>query len=57
VGFTCERAAAGEPVPGLIVTTSEQSIGSAIDDIVLLAKHLSEKEMRDMVVVFLPYRG
>jgi len=57
VGFALQRVAAGEPVPGLIVTTNGQSIGSAIDDIVLVAECLSEKEMRDQVVVFLALRG
>jgi len=57
VGFALQRVAAGEPVPGLIVTTNEQSIGSAIDDIALVAECVSEKEMRDRVMVFLPLRG
>src|SRR5882724_12035235 len=30
VGFASQRVAAGEPMPGLIATTNEQSIGSAI---------------------------
>jgi predicted nuclease of predicted toxin-antitoxin system len=38
VGFAYQRAATGEPVPGLIATTNEQSIGSAIDDILLIAE-------------------
>ncbi len=33
VGLAYKRVASGEPVPGLIATTNEQSIGSAIDDI------------------------
>jgi hypothetical protein len=37
VGFAYQRVAAGDSVPGLIVTTNEQSIGSAIVDILLLA--------------------
>src|SRR4051812_16120266 len=57
VGFACQRAARGEPVPGLIATTNEQSIGSAIDDILLLAECMPEEELRDQVVGFLPYRG
>jgi hypothetical protein len=57
VGFAYQRAAAGEPVPGLIATTNEQSIGSAIDDILLIAEHMPEEEVRDQVVVFLPFRG
>ena len=56
VGFACERAAAGERVPGLIVTTNEQSIGSAIDDILLIAECMPEKEISAQVVVYLPLR-
>ena len=54
IGFACTRAAAGEPMPGLIVTTNEQSIGMAIDDIQLIAECMSEAEMRHQIVVFLP---
>ena len=57
VGFAYQRVAAGEPVSGLIATTNEQSIGSAIDDILLVAECMSEAEIRDQIVVFLPYRG
>jgi hypothetical protein len=57
VSFAYQRVAAGVPVPGLIATTNDQSIGHAIDDILLIAECLSEEEMRDQVVVFLPYRG
>ena len=57
VGFAHQRLTAGEPVPGLIVTTNEQSIGEAIDDILLVAECLSAEEVRDQVVVFLPVRG
>ena len=57
VGFACRRVAAGEPVPGVIATTNEQSIGSAIDDILLIAEYMSEDEIRGQVVVFLPFRG
>lgn len=54
IGFAYQRTAAGEPMPGLIVTSNEQSIGLAIDDILLIAECLQEDEMRDQVVVFLP---
>ena len=57
VGFAYQRAAAGELVPGVIATTNEQSIGSAIDDILLLAEYMSEEEIRGRAVVFLPFRG
>jgi hypothetical protein len=57
VGFAYRRVAAGKPVPGLIVTTNEQSIGSAIDDILLIAEYMPEEEIRDQVVVYLHFRG
>jgi hypothetical protein len=49
--------AAGEPVPGVIATTNEQSIGSAIDDILLIAEYMLAEEIREQVVLFLPYHG
>jgi hypothetical protein len=57
IGFAHRRVAAGKAVPGLLVTTNAQAIGSAIDDILLLAECMSEEEIKDQVVVFLPFRG
>lgn len=57
VGFAYVRVAAGEPVPGLISTTNAQSIGDAIEDILLIAGFMPEEEIRDQVVVYLPFRG
>ncbi len=57
VGFAYQRVAAGEHMPGHIVTTNEQSVGSAIDDILLVAEHMPAEEISDQVVVFLPFRG
>jgi hypothetical protein len=57
VGFAYQRVASDEAVPGLIATTNDQSIGSAIDDILLIAEYMPENEIRDQVVVFLPFRG
>ena len=57
IGLAFERVTAGDALPGLIATTNEQSIGSAIDDIMLLAEFMPPEEIRDQVVVFLPYRG
>jgi hypothetical protein len=57
VGFAYQRAAAGEPVAGVIATTNEQAIGSAIDDILLIAEYMPVEEIRQQVVVFLPFRG
>jgi len=57
VGFAYQRVAAGGPMPGVIATTNEQSIGSAIEDILLIAECVPEEEIKDQVVVFLPFRG
>jgi predicted nuclease of predicted toxin-antitoxin system len=57
VGFAYQRVAAGEAVPGIIATTTQQSIGSVIDDILLIAEYMADEEIRDKVVVFLPFRG
>jgi hypothetical protein len=57
VGFAYRRAAAGESVPGLVVTTNEQAIGEAIDDILLIVELMTAEEIRDQVVVYLPLRG
>lgn len=50
------RVADGDPVPGLIATTNDQSIGSAIDDILLIAECVSEEEIMDRIVIYLPLR-
>jgi len=57
VGFAYQRVANGESVPGLVVTTNEQSIGSAIDDILIIAECMPEEEIRNRVVVYLPLRA
>jgi hypothetical protein len=57
VGFACERVAAGLAMPGLIVTSDRQSIGATIDDVLLLAELMTEAEIRDQVVTFLPLGG
>jgi predicted nuclease of predicted toxin-antitoxin system len=57
VGFAYQRVAAGLPVPGLIVTTDDQAVGLAIDDILLIAEYMPEEEIREQIVVFLPFRG
>jgi hypothetical protein len=57
VGFAYERVAAGDPVPGLIATSNRQSVGSAIEDILLIAEYMPPEEISGQVVVFLPFRG
>jgi len=54
IGYAVQRISAGEPMAGLIVTTSRQSLGSAIEDILLLTECLSEDEIRQHAVVYLP---
>ncbi len=54
VGFAYRRVAAGDPMPGIIVTSKEQPIGAMIDDIALIAECMAEEEMRLATVVFLP---
>jgi hypothetical protein len=56
VGFAYQRVGAGQPVSGLIATTNAQSIGLAIDDILVIVEYMPEEEIRDQVVVFLPFR-
>jgi len=56
IGFVYQRVASGAPVPGLIATTNDQSIGAAIDDMTLIAEFMPEDEMKDQIVVFLPFR-
>lgn len=56
VGFAYQRIAAAETMPGLIVTTNEQSIGATIDDIEIIAECISEKEFTRQAVMFLPLR-
>ncbi len=56
VGFAFQRVATGELVPGLIVTTNDQSVGSTIDDILLVAECMPEEEIKNQVVVFLHLR-
>jgi predicted nuclease of predicted toxin-antitoxin system len=57
VGFAYDRVARGEPLPDLIVTTNRQSIGSMIEDNALLAEFMSEEEIGNQVVGFLPVRN
>jgi hypothetical protein len=57
IGVAYQCVGAGEPVPDLIATTNEQAIGAAIDDILLIAEYMPEEEIRDQLVLFLPFRG
>jgi hypothetical protein len=54
VGFARQRLAAGQPMPGIIVTTNFQSIGGAIEDILTIVHCMTEDEIRDEGIVFLP---
>ena len=57
VGYARAGAVAGGPTPGLVVTAPSQAIGPAIDDILLVVECMTAGELRDQVVVFLPFRG
>jgi hypothetical protein len=57
VGFAYQRVTSGLALPGLIATTHEQSIGSTIDDILLVAEYMPAEEIKDRVVIFLPLRA
>lgn len=57
VGFAFKRVERGEAVPGVIATTKLQPIGSAIDDILLIAECMPASELRDRILVYLPFRG
>jgi hypothetical protein len=57
VGFARERVAAGAPMPDLIVTSNEQSIGAAIEDLIVIAQCMTEDEIEGHAVVFLPFAG
>jgi hypothetical protein len=57
LGFAYQRVANGEPSPGLIATTNDQSIGFAIDEILLIVECMTEEEIRNQVVVYLPLQG
>src|SRR5947209_1122357 len=46
IAFAYARVAASHPMAGLIVTNNDQSIGSAIEDLMFIAEHMSEEEMR-----------
>jgi hypothetical protein len=54
VGFARQRLMAGEPMPGIIVTTNGQSIGGSIEDILTIAQCMTEGEIGDEGVIFLP---
>lgn len=57
IGFAYGRVAGGEIVPGVIVTSAQHSIGSNIEEILLIIECMREDEMRDCVVIILPYQG
>ena len=56
IRFAWHRAQGGLPTPGIVATTISQSVGSAIDDLSLIVKCMSEAEIQDRFVIFLPLR-
>lgn len=57
VGHAWQRVTAEEKVPGVIVTTNDQSIGAAINDTHLIVEYMAEDDIRGQVVVYLPLRS
>lgn len=57
IRFVNQRVAAGGALAGIIATTGGQSVGSAINDILLIAECMSEERMSARVIVYLPFRG
>jgi hypothetical protein len=55
IGFAIQRAVSGQPMPGLISTTNEQTVGSTLDDISLIVQSLTAEEVAIQVVIFLPF--
>ena len=51
-----ERLNAGLSMPGLVVASHDQSIGAAINDILLIASCMTAEEVQNQIVVFLPLR-
>ena len=56
VATAYEKTLTSKPMPGIIVTSIEQSIGAAIDDILLIADCASDEEIRQRIVMYLPLR-
>jgi hypothetical protein len=54
ISFAHARLARGEPMNGVIATTTRQSVGAAIDDILMIAQCLSAEEVRQQIVIYLP---
>jgi hypothetical protein len=54
IGVANARVAAGQPMPGLIVTTNRQAVGPTINDLVAIVDGLSAEDVRNRVLIFLP---
>lgn len=54
IGFARQRFEAGESMPGVIAATNGQSVGAAIEDILLIVECMSEEEVRSQAIVYLP---
>lgn len=49
-----QRVSAGQSMPGLVVLTGTQPVGETIEDVLLVAASMTEEEVRDQAVIFLP---
>lgn len=57
IGFAREHVAAGKSMPGVVaVDLRKQSIGAAIEGILLIAETITAQEMQDLMVLYLPLR-
>ena len=54
VNHAHQRLFLDQSMPGIIVTTNDQSIGQAIEDILIVAECMPAEEIRERVVVYLP---
>jgi hypothetical protein len=54
IGLAYRLVAAGQLLPGIVVTTNEQPVGSAAEDLLLIVECMTTEELRDQVVVYLP---
>lgn len=54
VAAAISKIEAGTNFPGLILTTTNQSIRAAIEDILLIAEFMPHEEIQDRQILYLP---
>lgn len=55
VGFGRARVRQGKSTVGVIVTTKQSTIGSQIEDVLLIAEEISDAEIETNIAIFLPF--